>query len=69
MASECVYSRHIADDYDPSEPCPMAALRQARLKGSGPPTRQRVGLPPGWLQPEGDTDDDELVLVEDVCEG
>jgi hypothetical protein len=60
--------------FDPAEPWPAAALRRARLKGSGQQHRgaaqQRVVLPPNWLQ-EGDGDDDVALLLDDVaaCEG
>eukprot|EP00882_Tetradesmus_deserticola_P014411 GHRQ01015323.1.p1 GENE.GHRQ01015323.1~~GHRQ01015323.1.p1 ORF type:complete len:253 (+),score=68.03 GHRQ01015323.1:33-761(+) len=59
--------------FDPAEPYPLQALRRARLKGAGQirgGAKQKVALPPGWLE-EG-SDDEEGVpecLYDAACEG
>ncbi|KAG2484891.1 hypothetical protein HYH03_016372 [Edaphochlamys debaryana] len=56
--------------YDPSEPFPAAAVRHPRLKGGGPPARQRMGLPDGWLEEAGGGGAAaEAALDDDACEG
>lgn len=61
----------VRDYRDDPEPWPAAALRLPRLKGGGAdgrPARQRVALPPGWLEGR----DEEGVpdgLTGDACEG
>lgn len=38
-----------AGKYDPEEPFAVLSLRHARLKGAVQANRQRISLPPGWL--------------------
>lgn len=62
--------------FDPAEPYPVAALRRPRLKGAGQirgSAQQRVVLPPGWLDDDRDSFDEEWMmqdgLTADACEG
>lgn len=62
--------------FDPAEPYPVAALRRPRVKGAGQiqgAAKQRVVLPPGWLDDDRDSFDEEWMmqdgLTADACEG
>lgn len=71
LAAECLEDWHSAlreEDWDPEEPFPPSAERAVRLKGGGPPRRQKVTLPADWLAHR----DDELApsyLRDEACEG
>jgi hypothetical protein len=64
--------------FDPSEPYPLQALRRPRLKGGGQRrggAQQRVVLPRGWLEDQGEAFDEQWMMAAGVdgcdlaCEG